>query len=86
MIIPPLCQNPIVRKLRHPLTGAIYEIDGEDADLVRVEHEGRVGLFRADGTWASGELRTADPQLCVWVGGRAVAGGALTAPQSTSEE
>ena len=53
--------------LRHPFTGALYEPDG---DLVRVTAEdGRVGHFRTDGRWVGGELRAADPQLCVWIGG-----------------
>ena len=57
-----------MRKMRHALTGAIYEID-EDG-LVRVEENGVVGTFREDGSWVSGELRSADPHMCKWVGGQ----------------
>jgi hypothetical protein len=53
--------------LKHPITGALYEQDGEGH--VRVTHKGRSGLFRRDGSWVSGELEEADPQLCNWVGG-----------------
>jgi NAD(P)-dependent dehydrogenase (short-subunit alcohol dehydrogenase family) len=55
-------------KLRHPLTGAIYETV-EDG-LVRVTDDGgRSGLFHPDGRWRSGELRSADPHFLGWVGG-----------------
>lgn len=55
-------------KLRHPLSGAVYESlpDGS----VRVEdREGRSGTFRADGAWLRGTLREADPHLLGFVGG-----------------
>jgi NAD(P)-dependent dehydrogenase (short-subunit alcohol dehydrogenase family) len=54
-------------KLRHPLSGAIYEL--QDDGLVRVEDDGKTGLFHADGRWKSGAIRNADPQLIGWVGG-----------------
>jgi len=54
-------------KLRHPLSGAIYET--HDDGLVRVSHEGRTGFFRPDGSHVRGELRHADPHLAGWVGG-----------------
>ena len=54
-------------KLRHPLTGGIYE--SQDSGLVRVEENGKVGLFHPDGVWHSGELRQADPHMAGWVGG-----------------
>lgn len=54
-------------KLRHPTTGAIYTAQADG--LVRVEHEGRAGLFTARGEWRSGELRDADLHLLGWVGG-----------------
>ena len=54
-------------KLRHPVSGAIY--DSCSDGLVRVETpDGRIGYFRADGSFSHGELREADPQLCGWVG------------------
>jgi len=54
-------------KLRHALTGAIYEL--QESGLVRVEENGRSGLFHPDGRWHSGELRSADPHLLGWIGG-----------------
>ena len=52
--------------IRHPFTFALYE--PEDG-MVRVTHEGRSGLFTAEGRWISGDLREADPQLCGWTAG-----------------
>ena len=66
-------------RLRHPTTGALYTT--QEDGLVRVEHEGRVGLFTAAGEWRSGELRDADLHLLGWVGGPGAAprGGSLAA-------
>jgi hypothetical protein len=53
----------------HPLTGAVYERD-EDG-LVRVtESDGRVGWFTPQGDHVRGEVRSADPHIIDWVGGR----------------
>lgn len=54
-------------KLRHPLSGDLYE--RQEDGLVRVEREGRFGLFHPDGRWHAGELREADIHLLLWVGG-----------------
>ena len=54
-------------KLRHALTGGTYEL--ADDGLVRVEENGAVGLFHADGRWYSGELREADQHFINWIGG-----------------
>lgn len=54
------------RSSRHPFTNALYELQPDGTILVT---EGtRQGRFRKDGRWIAGELREADPQLCVWVG------------------
>ena len=67
--------------LRHPFTGALYEPDG---DLVRVTaKDGRVGRFRTDGRWVGGELRDADPQLCVWIGGPRFTSSRVGSPPSS---
>lgn len=55
----------------HPLTGALYERDGEGAILVTAGD--RQGRFQPDGSWIDGELRECDPQLCGWVAGPQVA-------------
>ncbi|MGC8512012.1 MAG: hypothetical protein ACP5P1_03100 [Acidimicrobiales bacterium] len=54
-----------VRKLRHPLSGAIYE-EG-DGGTVRVTKGDLSGLFSRNGQWLSGDLRSADPEMCRWV-------------------
>lgn len=63
-----------MRKKRHPLSGAIYEDLGDG--LVRVDKNGSVGIFRADGHWVEGELTFADLHMLVWVGGRELPAGA----------
>jgi len=57
-----------MRAIRHPLSGAIYDLQPDRT--VRVEKDGKSGLFRADGSYISGEIKSADPQMCVWIGGR----------------
>ena len=58
-----------MRTIKHPLSGAIYDLTSDG--LIRVESRtGAVGIFDKDGRWQSGELRQADPHLCVWIGGR----------------
>lgn len=52
-------------KLRHPLTGGIYERQPDGR--VRVDEGGAVGVFDPDGRWCSGALRHADPHLIGWV-------------------
>ena len=56
--------------LRHPFGGALY-IRTEEGNI-RIEDEGRTGLFQSDGQWIEGELREADPQFCGWVAGSRV--------------
>ena len=56
------------RKL-HMLTGAVY--DCEEDGVARVTTpDGRTGRFDDTGRWLDGELREADPHLCLWVAGR----------------
>jgi hypothetical protein len=54
-----------MRQIRHPLSGAIYELDG---DAILVSHDEARGRFTTDGRWLEGEIRTADPALCRWIG------------------
>ena len=51
--------------IRHPFTRALYEPDGSGG--VRVTKDGVVGHFARDGHWIAGELREADPELCIWL-------------------
>ena len=55
-------------KLEHPLSRATYE-STDDPELVRVELDGKSGLFHLDGRHHSGEIRAADPHMIGWVGG-----------------
>ena len=60
-------------RLRHPLTGHIYEA-GDD-DLVHVTNgRGEVSKFKEDGTWVEGPLTQPDPNMCNWIGGRQLPG------------
>jgi hypothetical protein len=53
--------------LKHPFGGAEYICTPEGN--IRLEHEGKTGLFHSNGRWIEGELREADPHLCGWVAG-----------------
>lgn len=67
-----------MRSIRHPLSGALYDLQTDGT--VRVEKDGRSGTFRADGSYLSGDIYTADPQMCVWIGGREL--GSRARPRS----
>lgn len=53
-------------RLEHPFSGAIYT--GLEDGRVEVVKDELRGIFDFRGAWVSGELRTADPELCRWVG------------------
>ena len=53
-------------RMKHPATGDVYT---DENGNVRVESNGKSGLFRRDGSWISGELRQADPMMCIWMAG-----------------
>ncbi len=52
-------------RVAHPLSDAVYAAHGDG--LVEVEKDGKHGVFDAGGVWVSGEVRAADPQMCLWV-------------------
>jgi hypothetical protein len=54
-------------KMRHPLSGVIYDI-ADDGTIV-LEKDGRTGRFTTQGLYLDGDIKTADPQLCGWIGG-----------------
>lgn len=58
----------MVRRRRHPLTGAIYELR-DDGLLQVTTPSGERGVFSADGTWVEGELTHVDPHMCLWIAG-----------------
>ena len=58
--------------IKHAYTGARYQDDPSGYVKVTAA-DGRVGLFRGDGSWVEGELREADPHMCGWISGPRVA-------------
>jgi hypothetical protein len=54
-----------MRQIRHPLSGAVYELDG---DAILVSKDESTGRFTMDGRWLEGDIRSADPELCRWIG------------------
>lgn len=53
-------------RLEHPFSGAIYAALGDGR--VEVDKGGVKGIFAMDGSYLSGDVRTADPELIRWVG------------------
>jgi len=57
-----------MRSIRHPLSGAIYDL--QDDGTIVVTKDGQSGRFTKEGVYLSGEIRSADAHLCGWIGGR----------------
>ena len=55
-----------MRSLKHPLSGAIYDLLADGTIQVK-SRAGSVGVFDRHGRWQSGELKQADPHMCVWL-------------------
>jgi hypothetical protein len=51
--------------MRHAFSKALYELDANGN--VVVTNGNLRGVFDGSGRWLEGELREADPQLCVWI-------------------
>lgn len=56
----------MAHRLEHPFSGAIYAGLGDGR--VEVTKGDRRGVFDYRGFWLEGDLRTADPEMCRWVG------------------
>lgn len=56
-----------MRTIRHPLSGATYDLTTNGT--IVVDKGGVSGEFTSKGVWISGELKQADPHLCLWIGG-----------------
>ncbi|NMH98232.1 hypothetical protein [Pseudonocardia acidicola] len=56
----------MVYRLRHPFSGHIYAAIGDG--LVEVDKAGKRGVFDRYGCWQSGEVRSADVEMCRWLG------------------
>jgi hypothetical protein len=66
-----------MRQIRHPLSGAIYELTDDGG--IFVTKDSSAGHFTTDGRWLRGDLRVADPELCRWIGSGAYRGVTLAA-------
>ena len=57
-----------MRTIQHPLSGATYDLL-EDGTIQVVTKDERRGVFDKHGRWLSGDVKHADPHLCLWIGG-----------------
>jgi phenylpropionate dioxygenase-like ring-hydroxylating dioxygenase large terminal subunit len=60
-------------RLRHPLTGHIYE-QHDDGTVHVVDRRGGVSRFTADACWVDGPMTHADPNMINWIGGKQLPG------------
>ena len=80
-----------MRTIEHPLSGALYDLC-EDGTIQVVTRTKLTGIFDKTGRWLSGEVRQADPQMCLWIGGAELtnrfqqAAQAVTAAKSEPKE
>ena len=58
----------MTHRIRHPFNDVLYELT--EAGQIRLTDGDQQGLFHQDGRWIEGDIRQADPQMCVWVGNR----------------
>ncbi len=71
--------------LYHPFdTDHLYELT-EDGN-VKVTTPDKFGIFTGEGRHISGELRQADPQVCVWVTNNPDASTQLSSPRVAGRE
>lgn len=70
--------------IKHPFSGAIYELQSDGNVLIR--DKDKQGLFKRDGRWISGELREADPQMCVWISNQPPPADELESTWALSQE
>lgn len=57
-----------MRTIKHPLSGALYDLI--DDGTIEVSKDGRTGRFTSSGKWLDGDIRQADPHLCLWIAGK----------------
>jgi nitrite reductase/ring-hydroxylating ferredoxin subunit len=69
LVAEPLQGAKTYARVRHALSGNVYERLGEDRVRV-IARDGRTGIFDHQAHHLEGELDHADIQLCDWVGGR----------------
>lgn len=61
-------------RLRHPLNGWLYECIADDVVQVTTP-KGRTGKFTSGAQWIEGELKDANPHMCLWAGGAQLQAG-----------
>ena len=83
LVAEPLEGAKTYAKVRHALSGNVYERLGEDRVKVTAR-DGRIGLFDHQAHHIEGELDHADVQLCDWVGGKLPAGWELEEDHTTT--
>lgn len=60
----------------HPFeTDTLYQVD--ENGNIRLTNGNSIGVFTNEGIHISGDIKHADPQLCVWVGNNPEAGDAV---------
>ncbi len=64
----PLEDARMYTKLRHPLSGFVYE-RGDDGLVWITDDDGRVSRFTAKGEWVDGPVEHADIHMLDWIGG-----------------
>jgi len=69
----PLSDGRFYTKLRHPLSGAVYE-RVEEGRVRVTARDGRSGLFTDSGERLEGDLGQVDPNMCDWIGGQQLPG------------
>lgn len=68
-------------KTMHALTKDHYEAEGPN--MVLVTRGDQWGRFDRFGGWTAGEIRQADPQLCIWLTGLYVVNARTAAAAKT---
>jgi hypothetical protein len=72
-----------MRTIKHPLSGALYDLTADG--MIEVTKDGRRGLFTSKGVWVEGDIRQADPHLCLWVAGKQLPNRFQQAAQAMSD-
>jgi phenylpropionate dioxygenase-like ring-hydroxylating dioxygenase large terminal subunit len=70
----PLDDGRLYTRLRHALTGHVYE-QAQDGLVHVTNQRGETSRFHADGSWVDGPMTHADTNMCDWIGGRQLPGG-----------
>jgi hypothetical protein len=72
-----------MRTIKHPLSGALYDLTANGE--IEVTKNGQSGRFTAHGVWLGGEIRQADPHLCLWIAGKQMANRFQQAAEALSD-